>query len=302
MIDVKILEVEALGYDGHVFISYVDENENVIYKIKQILEKNGIKTWTHKDDIKVGSYSRERIQEAIEKSTYFLACFSKEYRERDRTYMNEELTIAIDELRKRHTDKNPWFIQIKLNQCEIPKRDIGNGKTLMDIQYLELLPDLSNVEKLVETFGDGKLSETLFKHNDNIHLVQDQVDMAISLVEKGNIDDAIELLSNAIDNSHAVLGHDPSLTAECYMYRGIAYRGKRMFDKSFSDLNKAIELRPDDGRIYCSRGLTYMAAGEDIKAYNDIIKANTLSPSEPAIKENLKYIKEKLLNKKAKTQ
>jgi hypothetical protein len=33
-----------------------------------------------------------------------MACFSKEYNERDETYMNEELTIAIDKLRKRPSD------------------------------------------------------------------------------------------------------------------------------------------------------------------------------------------------------
>ena len=302
MIDFKVLEVEALGYDGYVFISYVTENENVIYQIKQILEENGIRTWTHKDAVNAGSYSREQIQEGIKKSTYFLACFSNEYRERDTTYMNEELTIAIDELRKRHTDTDkPWFIPIKLNQCEIPKRDIGNGRTLIDIMYWELFPDLSNIEKLVDIFKDGKISKTVFKHNDDIHVAGGQLKAAQSLFEKGNIDDAIKLLSDAIDNSHAIIGHEPSLTAECYLFRGIAYRRKEMFDKSFSDLNKAIELCPGDGRIYCSRGLTYIRTGEHIKGMNDLIKANTLRPSDPLIEKKLEDIQE-LLCQKGKTQ
>ena len=53
--------------------------------------------------------------------------------------MNEELTIAIEELRQHSTDQS-WFIPIRLNECEIPDRDIGAGKTLRSLQRVELYP------------------------------------------------------------------------------------------------------------------------------------------------------------------
>lgn len=67
----------------------------------------------------------------------FIACFSKEYSDRDKTYMNEELTLAIEELRLRDT-KQAWFIPVKLNECEIPNRNIGAGKTLRSLQVVSL--------------------------------------------------------------------------------------------------------------------------------------------------------------------
>ena len=54
--------------------------------------------------------------------------------------MNEELTLAINELRQRRTDRI-WFIPVKLNNCEIPDFAIGGGETLQAFQYVNLYED-----------------------------------------------------------------------------------------------------------------------------------------------------------------
>ena len=69
----------------------------------------------------------QTIRKAIREGAFFIACFSKEYHERDRTFMNEELTVAIEELRQR-SDDHIWFIPVQLNECEIPNLDIGKGR------------------------------------------------------------------------------------------------------------------------------------------------------------------------------
>jgi hypothetical protein len=51
--------------------------------------------------------------------------------------MNEELNLAIDELRLRPTDR-AWFIPLRLNECTIPDRAIGGGQQLSDIHYIDL--------------------------------------------------------------------------------------------------------------------------------------------------------------------
>jgi HEAT repeat protein len=51
--------------------------------------------------------------------------------------MNEELTIAIDELRKMPSDKT-WFIPILINDTTIPSRKISNVEYLHDIQAAKL--------------------------------------------------------------------------------------------------------------------------------------------------------------------
>ncbi len=51
--------------------------------------------------------------------------------------MNEELTVAIEELRLRPTDR-AWFIPVLLDDCEVPDRSIGAGETLRTLQWIKL--------------------------------------------------------------------------------------------------------------------------------------------------------------------
>ncbi len=105
----------------HVFISYVNENRTEIKQIYDVLKSHGIKVWIDRNDIAPGSRWKDAIRNAIREGAFFMACFSKEYNKRNDTYMNEELTIAIGELRQRSTDR-VWFIPVKLNSCEISDR------------------------------------------------------------------------------------------------------------------------------------------------------------------------------------
>ena len=121
----------------HVFISYVRENKEIVDLFCKDLESYGIKVWLDRNDIDPGTLWEEAIRKAIQEGAFFIACFSKEYSDRRKTYMNQEITLAIDELRSRHTDQ-AWFIPVKLNECEIPDRDIGAGKTLRSLQVVAL--------------------------------------------------------------------------------------------------------------------------------------------------------------------
>ncbi|MGK7872980.1 MAG: toll/interleukin-1 receptor domain-containing protein [Xenococcaceae cyanobacterium] len=80
------------------------------------------------------------MRQAIEHGDFFVACFSKEYAHKSKSYMNEELILAIEELRQYPTNR-AWFIPVKLSDCEIPDRDIGAGETLRDIQWVDLIED-----------------------------------------------------------------------------------------------------------------------------------------------------------------
>lgn len=135
----------------HVFISYVRENGPVVNRIADTLCSRGIRVWLDRDSIAPGSRWKREIRRAITEGGFFVACFSAEYSSRGRTYMNEELTIAIEELRQRPTDR-AWFIPVMLSACQIPDRDIGAGETLRDIQWVELWRDWdSGLERLAKT-------------------------------------------------------------------------------------------------------------------------------------------------------
>jgi class 3 adenylate cyclase len=51
--------------------------------------------------------------------------------------MNVELTIAVDQLRRRSTDR-AWFIPVLFDGGEVPDRPVGGGETLRDIQWVDL--------------------------------------------------------------------------------------------------------------------------------------------------------------------
>lgn len=128
----------------HVFISYMHENTDDVDRLYQELTSRDIKVWLDRNDIKPGSRWKDAIREAIRDGAFFIACFSKEYNKRGKTYMNEELTIAIQELRQRPTDRI-WFIPVKLNTCKIPENWIPT-----------LLKPITIVEKCNYTYKSGE--------------------------------------------------------------------------------------------------------------------------------------------------
>ena len=68
----------------------------------------------------------------------FIACFSQRSLSRSKTFQNEELTLAIDQLRLRRPEE-PWLIPVRFDECEIPDRDLGGGRTLASIQRADLV-------------------------------------------------------------------------------------------------------------------------------------------------------------------
>ena len=58
---------------------------------------------------------------------------------RESTHMNEELMLAVGEIRSRSHDTR-WFIPV-LVSGEIPDRPIGAGETLRSLQYVDLGKD-----------------------------------------------------------------------------------------------------------------------------------------------------------------
>jgi hypothetical protein len=132
---------------GHVFISYVREDSGSVDDLQHVLESAGISVWRDVADIWPGQDWRARIRSAISQDALaFIACFSRASVERQRSYQNEELMLAIDQLRLRQPD-DPWLIPVRFDACEIPDRDLGGGRTLGSIQRADL-------------FGDGARKES----------------------------------------------------------------------------------------------------------------------------------------------
>lgn len=136
---------------GHVFISYVRENKRAVDLLQRALEAEGVRVWRDTADLWPGEDWRQKIRTAIVDDTLvFIACFSSESNARAVTYQNEELAVAIEQLRLRRPD-TPWLIPVRFDDCEIPDLPIGGGRTLTWLQRADLYgPSLrQNTDRLV---------------------------------------------------------------------------------------------------------------------------------------------------------
>lgn len=147
------MEIKHAREMKHVFFSYCHENKTIVDRLCQVLALHDIHIWLDRDNIGPGMPWKQAIQQAIQHGDFFIACFSEEYNARDKSYMNKELSVAIDRLRQKPIDK-VWFIPVKLNECEIPDIDIGGGETLRDLQYVDLHKNWeTGIQRLLNTIS-----------------------------------------------------------------------------------------------------------------------------------------------------
>ena len=151
----------------HVFISYCHENKATVDRLRQSLASHNVTVWVDWNNLDPGTPWKQAIQQAIHHGDFFIACFSQEYNQRDKRYMSEELAVAIDRLRQKPTDKI-WFIPVKLNECEMPYIDIGEGLTLQDLHYVNLHEDWeTGIQSIL------KVISVASGHHDSTHNQED---------------------------------------------------------------------------------------------------------------------------------
>jgi ATP-dependent Clp protease ATP-binding subunit ClpC len=138
-----------------VFISYVRENWNVVRELVEVLKARDLDVWIDREQLLPGQRWASVIREAIRNGDYFIACFSRESSEKTKSFMNDEISVAIEELRKRPHDK-AWFLPVRLNECKIPDLSIGAGETLSSIHYVDLFADHDfGINRLVASVARG---------------------------------------------------------------------------------------------------------------------------------------------------
>jgi hypothetical protein len=154
--DAMRLPYTARSAGGHVFISDVTEDSEMVDRLQRDLEKVGITVWRDRSSLGPGDLWKASIRQAIASGAFFLACFSAASRSRSRSYMNEELTLAIEELRVRSRDF-AWFLPVVLPGGEVPDWSTGAGETLRDFNYVALSHETwsAGVRKLVQVIRRG---------------------------------------------------------------------------------------------------------------------------------------------------
>ena len=307
----------------HVFISYVSENWAVVKKVYDVLKSHDLEVWIDRNDIKPGARWKDAIRKAIREGAFFIACFSKEYNKRNDTYMNEELTIAIEELRQRPTDR-VWFIPVQLNKCKIPDRNIGAGETLHDLQHVKLYKDWDDaIRRIIELIQSESLEPLIGKNAPKSEIDQNAyAEFAKGLACQNSITEttppeerrekiqeafyhyskALEIEPNYVDARNArgsiyifmdkpedaIQDFNMALKLDsdyfvAYWNRGNVYMSKAMYKQAINDFNKIIELKPDLAIAYLNRAETYRLKGNFSQAIKDYNTAIKLKPDDARI-------------------
>lgn len=159
----------------HVFISYVREDSEIVVLLKTMLQIAGeINVWLDRDSIDPGERWKDAIRKAIAEGAYFIACFSDNYLKKDVSYMNEEVAIAIEQIKKRPSDKT-WFIPIRLSDCQVPNRSIGDNETLNDLQVVDFFDNFEDginslLSHLIPAMSPRLFSKNILKANLESHI------------------------------------------------------------------------------------------------------------------------------------
>lgn len=117
---------------------------------------------------------------------------------------------------------------------------------------------------------------------------QENLDRGRALLNRGNVNDAVALLSNAASR-------DPKLH-EAYNLLGVAYEAKGMRDRAFESLHKAVKRDEDNADYLNNLGYLYFKNGEYDKAAKYLKRAVKFAPQVQRYWNNLGLIQAQRAN------
>jgi WD40 repeat protein len=121
-----------------VFISYVREDRERVNRLQAALEGAGIRVWRDTADLWPGQDWKIEIGNAITAgSLAFIACLSENTDARVTSYQNEELILAVEQMRHRPPGRT-WLIPVRFAECATPAFDLGAGRTLDSLHRIDL--------------------------------------------------------------------------------------------------------------------------------------------------------------------
>jgi hypothetical protein len=125
-----------------VFIAYMTEDAGRADRLYQLLGQAGVEPWMDRHNLLPGQNWPKALEQAIEVSDYFVACFSRRIMTR-RSSFQLELRHAMLCARKVPFD-DVFVIPVRLEECSPPK------EIAAQYQWVDLFPDLgAGVRRLV---------------------------------------------------------------------------------------------------------------------------------------------------------
>ena len=116
-----------------VFIAYVHENYGAALRLFNEFRARGYEPWLDKKKLLPGQNWPRAIEQSIEVSDFFVACFSRRSVSK-KGHFQSELRYALDCAGRVPLDE-VYFIPARLEECSVPARIPS------ELQYVDLFPD-----------------------------------------------------------------------------------------------------------------------------------------------------------------
>jgi len=110
------------------------EDEDAARSLLHNFQANGIRAWMDKQSTDGGEIWRKEFREQLSEAGCCISIFSKHYDANPNRAFFQELTLAIEELRR----KSFKLIPLRLESCDVPNLDIGNQMGIADLHWIDL--------------------------------------------------------------------------------------------------------------------------------------------------------------------
>jgi len=131
-----------------IFISYAKEDSAQARRLFDDLRRHGFEVWFDEESLLPGQKWRPSIQDAIQKSRFFIALLST-HSVSKKGYVQKELKTAIEVLDE-FPENQIFLIPIRLDDCDVL------DQRLRDIHYVDLFPNYENgFVKVLQALGGG---------------------------------------------------------------------------------------------------------------------------------------------------
>lgn len=135
------LQMEIQKDTPKVFLSYVREDEEIVFNLYRNLKDQGLQPWLDKVDLMTGVEWDRAIRKAIRESDFIVVCISSRTRVK-RGYIQRELRQALD-CYEELPPGDAFLMPVRLEECEVPE-------DLLKYQYTDLFDD-DGFDRLVKS-------------------------------------------------------------------------------------------------------------------------------------------------------
>ena len=116
-----------------VFLAYVEEDLRLVKRLYRTFEERGFRPWLDKKKLMPGQNWPRAIENAIQLSDFFVACFSQRGTSKRGTF-HSELRYALNCASKVPLDEI-FLVPVRLDDCIVPRR------ISRQVQYVDLFPN-----------------------------------------------------------------------------------------------------------------------------------------------------------------